>query len=89
MEYIDGYKVIQTAGVGFVNFYLGEREDQPGKYRVWQQNPKEENPAWEQPFSSQTEAMTFMYKKVIEKADEQRTRKNGLSDRKKLKEMEW
>lgn len=88
MEVIDGYKILHDVNVGFIKFYLGEQESRPGNYKVWRQNPNDSKPEWEQPFDNENKAMHFLYEKAIEKSNEQRIRKDGLTGRKKIREME-
>ena len=88
LSIINGCKVSQTFQAGFVNFYLGEIENQPGEYKVWRQNPHESSPAWEQKFTDLREAMICLYKNGSDLSNDQQKRAKGMGIRKKTKELE-
>lgn len=85
---INGCRVSQTFQAGFVNFHLGEIENHPGHYKVWRQNPRESNPAWERQFTDLKEAMICLHQHGIDLAEDQKKRTEGMGIRKKMRELE-
>jgi hypothetical protein len=87
-QILNGCNVRHTFTAGFVNFHLGEIENQPGHYKVWRQNPRETAPAWERQFTDSREALNFLCERGCNLANDQRRRTEGIGPRKRLKELE-
>jgi hypothetical protein len=87
-EFINGCRVRHTFQAGFVNFYLGEIEGQPGIFKVWRQNPRESLPVWERQFTDMQEAMMCLCEHGCNFANDQRKRTAGVGVKKRLKKLE-